>query len=347
MRRFAFLVHPRSSAREDMGKVFFPFYFVPEKILQKFIPFLNPIVGGKVVFPKNKEIKGWIIWVPLLGKQIFAFPKEFVLRKIIKAIEVAKKLGVKWIGLGEFISCITRGGKDLIGRVDGVFIDNGKFLTATSIVKAIKKISEIKKIDLLKEKIAIVGAGGSIGKGVALYFAEKNYPLILIDKSRKIKAMEEIFSRFKNVILKSEISQIKPAKIVIVATSSTENLIKAEDLGRETIVYDITQPRNTSPEILKKRKDVTIVDGGIFDTPLIDYGVNIGLKKHQAYACLAETIILTLEGKERHFLQEATPENIKEGLELLEKYKDYFKLNIFQSFGKPLNENLKPIKIWV
>ncbi len=345
MKRFAFLVHPRSSAREDMGKAFFPFYLVPEKILQKTIPFLNPIVGGKVTFSGNKEIKGWIIVIPLLGKQILAFPKEFVLRKIIKGIEVAKKLGANWVGLGEFISSITHGGKDLAGRVNGVFINNGKFLTAASVVKAIEKISEIKKIDLLKEKIAIVGAGGNIAKGVSFYFAEKNYPLILIDRVKKIKLLEGIFSQFENVIVKSEISEIKPAKIVIVATSSTENLIKSEDLGKEAIVYDITQPRNTSPEVLEKRKDVIIVDGGIFDTPLINYGLNIGLKKHQAYACLAETMILTLEGRERSFLNEATPESIKEGLDLLKKYQDYFKLNIFQSFGSSLNENLKPIKI--
>lgn len=343
MKKFAFLVHPRISAREDMGKVFFPFYFFPEIILQKIIPHLNPIIGGKVTFSENKEIVGWIIWVPLLARQILSFPREFVLKKIIKAIEIAKEMGAEVVGLGEFIASVTQGGKDLIGKVNGVTIINGKALTAGSTFRAVEEISEIKEIDLSKEKLAVVGAAGSVGRGASSLFAEKNIPLILIDKEQKIQGLKNFFSSFNNIVINSQISLIKEAKIVVVATSSVEEIIKPAHLKEGAIIYDITQPRNTYPEILKQRKDITIIDGGIIDTPTIDYGVNIGLKKHQAYACLAETMICALEGINENHIGYANPETAKKILNLMEKYQNYFKLNIFQSFGKPLNEKLEII----
>lgn len=343
MKKFAFLVHPRISAREDMGKVFYPFYFTPETILQKIIPYFNPVVGGKVIFSDIKEMTGWIIVVPLLGKQILSLPREFVLKKIIKAIELAKELGAEVVGLGEFIASVARGGEDLAGEVKRVSIINGKALTAGSIFRAIEEISKIKDIDLAKEKVAVVGAGGSVGRTVSFLFAEKDIPLIFIDKEQKINELKRFFSSFNNVIVNDKISLIKDAKVIVVATSSTEQIIKSSHLKKGAIIYDITQPRNTSPNILKERKDITIIDGGVINTPVINYEVDIGLKKHQAYACLVETMLCALEGIEENHIGYASPETVNKMLNLMEKYQNYFKLNIFQSFGNPLNDKLEPI----
>ena len=341
IKKFAFLVHPRISAREDMGKVFYPFYFVPETILQKMIPHFNPIVGGRVKLLDKKEIIGWIIWIPLLGKQFYSLPKDFVFKKIINAIEMSIELGAEIVGLGEFVSSITHGGEDLIGKVNDILITNGNSLTAGVISKAIEKISEIKIINLMNEKIAIVGAGGSVGRGVSLLLAEKGIPLILIEKAEKVDELKKFFSPFNNVFIKNEISSIKDAKIIVVTTSATVQIIKPEYLKEGAVIYDITQPRNTSPDILKERKDVIIIDGGILNTPTIDYGVDIGLRKHQAYACLVETMICALEGIEENYVGYTRIETIKKMLDLMEKYQNYFKLNIFQSFGKPLNNKLE------
>lgn len=342
MKKFAFLVHPRILAREDMGKVFYPFYFFPEIILKRIIPYLPPIIGGKVKFLKEKEIIGWIIWIPLLGEQIFSLPKEFVLKKIIKAIEKAKKLGAEIIGLGELISPITHGGEDLIGKTEKVVITTGNSLTAGVILKAVEKISIIKKIDLSKEKVAIVGAGGSVGQGTSILLAEKGIPLILIETHQeRLENLKRKISQFNNLIFGRDIFLIKDAKIVVVVTSSLKTIIRASYLKKGAVIYDITQPKNTSADLLKERKDLTIIDGGVIDTPRIDYGVDIGLKKYQAYACLVETIILALKGIQENYIGYTEPRRIKEMLRFMEEYSEDFKINIFQSFGKPLNENLE------
>jgi len=194
---------------------------------------------------------------------------------------------------------------------------------------------------LTKEKVAIIGAGGSVGKGASFLLSQKGIQLILVEKEEKIDALKQDFSSYDNVRIEKDIYAIKEAKIVVVVTSSAEKIIKSEHLGQGTVVYDVTQPRNTSPDILKERKDVVIIDGGIINTPDIDYGMNIGLKKNQAYACLAETMICAMEEEGKNHIGHTTPESIKNILFLLERHKKYFDLNISQSFGKPLNSKLE------
>ena len=142
-------------------------------------------------------------------------------------------------------------------------------------------------------------------------------------------------------MISKEVSLIKNAKIIVVATSSTEQIIKSDYLGENAIIYDITQPRNTSPDIIKERKDIIIIDGGIIDTPTIDYGMDTGLKKHQIYACLVETMICALEDIKENHVGYVNPDTAEKMLNLMEKHQNYFQLNIFESFGKPLNDKLQ------
>jgi len=341
MKKFAFLIHPRVSMKEDMGKVFPLFKCLPEKLLRRLIIFLPPITRGKVIFLPQRKLIGWIIVVPLTGDQIFSLPKSFVFKKLIQAFRKAKKLGAEIIGLGEFIASISKGGEELTGKAEGVFIDNGKALTAGLTLRAIEQITELKRINLSTEKVAIIGAGGSIGRCISFFLSEKNISLILIEKPKKVIELKRIFSFYKNKLITNDISAIKEAKIVVVATASTEEIIKPHFLKENAIIYDVTQPQNTSPAILKERKDVTVIDGGVIDTPMFNYGMDIGLNKCQAYACLTETIICSLENLKENFVGYPNPETVKKMLSFFDKHQKYFKLNIFLSFGKPLNKKLE------
>jgi len=346
MKKFAFLIHPRVSAKEDMGKVFPPLKAIPERILRWGIKHLNPIVRGKVTFPGIKEVVGWIIVIPLTGDQIYSLPRDFVFNKIIQSVQKAKKLGVEIIGLGELISSITDKGKGLINRVD-IGITTGNSLTSAITVKAIKKVSEMRRLELRKGKVAIVGAGGSVGKGVSLLLAEEGIPLILADrvKSRIEDLEKKIKSLFSEnrVEITDDLKDFQKADIVIVATSATTRIIESEHLKKGAIVYDITQPRNTSPDLLERRRDITLIDGGVIDTPGINYGMDIGLRKEQAYACLVETMMLALEERTNNYIGDVSIDNAKEMLKLMEKYSRYFRLAPFQGFGKPLSEKLELI----
>lgn len=54
--------------------------------------------------------------------------------------------------------------------------------------------------------------------------------------------------------------------LVVLLTSATDALLRSEHLGEGTVVVDDTQPRNTSPDLPRRRPDVLVLDGGIVTT---------------------------------------------------------------------------------
>ena len=342
-KKFAFLVHPRSSARMDMKKVFLPFSLVPEKILAGLIKKMPPLVRGKSFYETEnggKELIGWIIVVPLTGEHFFRLPRKFILEKIIAAVQKAKDLGADIVGLGELIAPFTHGGIDLVEKIPNIHITTGNSLTAAVVVEQVKKIAQIKGIQLQNSRVAIVGATGSVGSGVSYLMAELNIPILLVARG-KVK-LELLKKRLEKEIgdvnckISTSILDIKEAEIVILTTSRVGRVLDKECLSPNTIIYDITQPRNVLEDIQKDRKDIIVIDGGIIDTPPIDYGLDIGLLPRQAYACLAETILLALTGEVENIVGAASPLKGKKLLQTMKKYPQIFRFAPFTSFGKPI-----------
>ena len=95
---------------------------------------------------------------------------------------------------------------------------------------------------------------------------------------------------------------VADADLVILLTASADSLLDSEHLAPGAVVLDATQPRNTSPDLAERRPDVLVVDGGVIDIPSLRLvGGNIGLPDGRAYACFAETALLSLTGHHGHF----------------------------------------------
>lgn len=335
MNKFAFLIHPRYSIAEDMGRVNPIFKIFPEILLRSVIRYLPPIVAGKVRINKG-AVQGYIIVIPIVGDQFFSLSREFVIKKIQAAIIKAEKLGVSVVGLGEFVSSISHGGIDLIGSTR-LTITNGNALTAGISFESVRRVIN-NKFNKEKLVIGIVGAAGSIGSAVAKMLAQENYNLLLNDKNstRLSGVIDQIKSRCLNLKTKraDRLIDLKSADVVVVASSATELIIKSEHLKTGAILYDITQPRNVSPKLIMERPDLKVIDGGVIDTPHIDYGMNIGLSPHQAFACLAETMIFAMEDIKENSVGFVEVEKAKKMISLMNK-NPHFKTN-FYSFGRRL-----------
>ena len=93
---------------------------------------------------------------------------------------------------------------------------------------------------------------------------------------------------------------LRTAAVVVAATSSPHALLTAEHLGPGAIVCDVSQPANVGPAVAAARPDVCILDGGVVTLPGgRDLGIGFGLAPGLAYACIAETILLALDHRER------------------------------------------------
>jgi hypothetical protein len=63
------------------------------------------------------------------------------------------------------------------------------------------------------------------------------------------------------------------------------------------VITDVARPLDLPPEEVARRPDVLVIESGEILLPGKVSMKNIGLPKGVAYACLAETIVLALEGR--------------------------------------------------
>lgn len=86
------------------------------------------------------------------------------------------------------------------------------------------------------------------------------------------------------------------ADLVLAATSSVDAIITQEMLKWGAVVCDMSRPTNVSRSVQDSRYDVLVVDGGLIEVPgRPDLGCELGFEQGVAYACMSETMMLSLE----------------------------------------------------
>jgi predicted amino acid dehydrogenase len=127
------------------------------------------------------------------------------------------------------------------------------------------------------------------------------------------------------------------AEVVVTATSATGSVVDPRSLCPGAVVCDLSRPANVSAEVAASRPDVLVIDGGIIEVPghpdLGLYGLGRGL----AYACMAETMMLALEGHLRN--TSLGTDLAPQGLRMLDALADRhgFRVAQLRSFGQPLD----------
>jgi predicted amino acid dehydrogenase len=86
--------------------------------------------------------------------------------------------------------------------------------------------------------------------------------------------------------------------VIVTATSGAGKTVL--DITRAKpgcVITDVARPLDLSPEDVAKRPDVLVIESGEIELPGNPEMKNIGLPHKVVYACLAETIVLALEGR--------------------------------------------------
>jgi acetylornithine/succinyldiaminopimelate/putrescine aminotransferase/predicted amino acid dehydrogenase len=91
------------------------------------------------------------------------------------------------------------------------------------------------------------------------------------------------------------------AELVFVATNSDAALIGADALVAGAVVCDVARPANVAREVVESRDDVLVFEGGLVELPeSVHFGPNLlGFRPGIMLGCLAETVLLALEGDDR------------------------------------------------
>jgi predicted amino acid dehydrogenase len=116
---------------------------------------------------------------------------------------------------------------------------------------------------------------------------------------------------------------IREADLVLSATSATKPVIQPSHLKKNAIVCDVALPPDVALAVRRERKDVLLIDGGIVEVPgQADFGFHFGLPAGQAYACVAEVLVLALEGRYESYSlgQRVETEKVREIARLAHKH---------------------------
>jgi len=110
--------------------------------------------------------------------------------------------------------------------------------------------------------------------------------------------------------------------LIVTATSGAgKRVLDIMDVKPGCVITDVARPLDLSAEDVAKRPDVLVIESGEIELPGDDVRMrNIGLPRGVAYACLAETVVLALEGRYENF---TVGRNIE-----WEKVKEIYKLGL-------------------
>lgn len=345
LEKFAFIIHPLDAKRDITRK--YPFAkYLPASLLEWGLKFKEPILVSHITGVKSitgVEAEGWLIACPLTPNQLLTLPIDRVYDKLIKCGNMAKDLGAGIVGLGAFTSVVGDGGITIAKNLDIAVTTGNSFTVATAIEGSLRAARSM-NIDVSTATVAVVGAGGSIGRTCALILAKviPNVNLIGRQVEPLNKVAAEILATTKATpqVFTDISSGLKNADIVISVTSSVDAVIQPSDIKRGAVVCDVARPRDVSVRVQQERDDVLVIEGGVVAVPGkdIDFHFNFGFPPKTAYACMSETMILALEKRYESFTlgKTVSVEQVEEISALGDKHG--FKLAGFRSFEKAVTE---------
>jgi predicted amino acid dehydrogenase len=233
-------------------------------------------------------------------------------------------------------------------------VTTGNSLTVALAVSALEKVVEVKarltpevggsgrRLTMGTSTAAVVGASGSVGLGCAEMLAPLVDRLILVGhreiRLSRARAHAEAAGASGRVRVSTRVEDIREADLVLTATSTARPVIESHHLKENAIVCDVALPPDVSPAVRHEREDVSLIDGGIVDVPgHVDFGFDFGLPPGQAYACMAEAMVLAMEGKYESFSlgRRVSTEKAREIARLATKHG--FRLAAQPAFGSPMD----------
>jgi predicted amino acid dehydrogenase len=320
--RFAFVIHPLSQQYlnhlkplEMMSKVSpKPVMNLVEKAVAYTPPFVYTRVSG-IQSPDGVEAEGWLIIVGGTPKEIMSHAPEFTYRRLLAAADIAKKLGAQIMGLGAFTKVVGDAGITVAKRAP-LPITTGNSYSASGALwaahDAVERLGLVKleKGKKVKGKAMVVGATGAIGAACARLLARTTEELHLVSpEAAKLLILEKSILKESpgvKLVLSSYADSdenIGDMDMIVTATSGAgKKILDIMRVKPGCVITDVARPLDLSPEDVARRPDVLVIESGEISLPGDVRMKSIGFEDRQVvYACLAETIVLALEGRFENF----------------------------------------------
>jgi len=314
IRRFAFVIHPLSQEYiRNVTPIPKRFAHTPlMNAVEKAFAHVPPIVYSEVKgikSPCGAEAEGWLITVGGTPKEMLSHSAEFTYKRLLAAGKMAEKLGAQILGLGAFTKVVGDAGVTVARRADIPVTTGNSYSASGALWAAADAMKRLKLVDLPKEgeripaKSMVIGATGSIGSVSArllamafdeVYIAGRN--IKTLEKLKK--SMLEDSPDAKITCTTDPDAHLGDMDVVVTSTSGAgKKILDITKVKPGCVITDVARPLDLPPEEVAKRPDVLVIESGEIEVPGKLDMRSIQLPDNVVFACMAETIVLALEGR--------------------------------------------------
>ena len=302
-RNFAFIIHPIDAKADVARKYPLLGRALTERQIDFLCTFWPPVylsqIGGIQSRNTDASLNGWFIAAPYTPRRMLELPERMVYRKIVEAGRLAERLGARILGLGAFTAVVGDAGVTIARQLD-IPVTTGDAYAVSISVQAVMEAGKQMGIVPADATAAVIGATGSIGSASSELLADHVGELILIGRRQDAldTVRERCESRHASVTTSTDLNDMHCADLVLSMTSSVGEIITPEHLKPGSVVCDVALPRDVSRAVVERRNDVLVIEGGMVDVPgVVNFNFDFGYPPGKAYACMAETMALALEGR--------------------------------------------------
>lgn len=348
--RFAFVIHPLNVDFIHRHPWFSWTRYLPDALVERLWAHLPPVhvstIRGARSPSTGQRIEGHLIALCATPREMMRRSERFTYVRLRKAARMAERKGARIMGLGAFTSVVGDAGVTVAKQVD-IAVTSGNSLTVAATLEAAKQaVVKMGAPDLARGQAMVVGATGSIGAVCARLLAQAVFDVVLIsiEPERLIELKRLILAETPgarvSIGTRTE-DLIAGCDLVVTATSAFgQRVIDITRCRPGAVICDVARPPDISAAEAALRPDVLVIEAGEILIPGdLDIGYDIGLPARTAYACLAETALLAMEGRFEDYTlgREIEVDRVKEMYRLFRKHQ--FQLAGLRSFGKYVTDD--------
>lgn len=345
--RFAFVVHPLDLSYIHHHPGFAWTRYLPGRLVEEIGAWVPPLHLGRITGGESPttgtKILGYLFTLGATPNQIKRHKARFINRRLLMATRMAQEHGVRLMGLGAYTSIVGDAGRTLAAQ-SGIAITTGNSLTVAVTIETARTALQLTGVHNLESiQAMIIGATGSIGSACARLLAKEAGAVVLASTDGEKLAelqkriLEETPSARVSTTTDTDMS-IGASDLIITTTSASgRRVLDILKCRSGAVICDVARPPDVSKEEAALRPDVVVIEGGEVVFPgQIHFGYDFRLPANTAFACLAETALLAMEGRFESFTtgRDLSIEKIQEIYALFLKHK--FQIAPLRSFGEPL-----------
>jgi predicted amino acid dehydrogenase len=347
--RFAFVIHPLSVRFIHQHPAFRWTRFLPDFLVEAVSAWMPPfqvstIRGGRSPLT-GQRIVGYLYTLGATPRQLLRHSERFTYRRLHAVAEMAERKGARILGLGAFTKVVGDAGITVAREAD-IAVTSGNSLTVAATLESAKQaMLRLGVTDLSRGRAMVVGATGAIGTVCSRLLAQavRDVVLVSIEPERLIALKKQILEETPGarVVIATQAGELTgECDLIVTATSAFgQRVLNVSQCKPGAVICDVALPSDISAEEAALRPDILVVESGEVLIPgPVDFGYDIGLPPATAYACLAESALLAMDGRFEDFTlgRNLEMEKVKEIYHLFQKHG--FRLAGLRSFGKYLTD---------